>query len=78
MKGLPSPDDANKAGTNESHKCTLLLTEGDSAKALVIAIEFPNRNYWGVYSLRGKLLNVREATTKQLLENAIECIDSWS
>ena len=69
VKGLPKLDDANKAGTNEAHKCTLLLTEGDSAKALVIA-GLPNRNYWGVYPLRGKLLNVREATTKQLLENA--------
>jgi len=71
VKGLPKLDDANKAGTNESHKCTLLLTEGDSAKALVIAgLSSQNRNYWGVYPLRGKLLNVREATTKQLLENA--------
>ena len=71
VKGLPKLDDANKAGTNESYKCTLLLTEGDSAKALVIAgLSSQNRNYWGVYPLRGKLLNVREATTKQLLENA--------
>lgn len=71
VKGLPKLDDANKAGTAESHKCTLLLTEGDSAKALVIAgLSSQNRNYWGVYPLRGKLLNVREATTKQLLENA--------
>ena len=71
VKGIPKLDDANKAGTGESHKCTLLLTEGDSAKALVIAgLSAQNRNYWGVYPLRGKLLNVREATTKQLLENA--------
>ena len=34
VKGIPKLDDANKAGTGESHKCTLLLTEGDSAKAL--------------------------------------------
>ena len=71
VKGLPKLDDANKAGTSDSHKCTLLLTEGDSAKALVIAgLSSQNRDYWGVYPLRGKLLNVREATVKQLLENA--------
>ena len=29
---IPKLDDANKAGTNESEKCTLILTEGDSAK----------------------------------------------
>uniref|UniRef100_A0A6N2LCB6 DNA topoisomerase (ATP-hydrolyzing) n=1 Tax=Salix viminalis TaxID=40686 RepID=A0A6N2LCB6_SALVM len=33
------------------------------------------RNFYGVFPLRGKLLNVREATTKQLKENKeIECI----
>jgi len=30
-------EDANKAGTNESHKCTLILTEGDSAKSLAMS-----------------------------------------
>ena len=28
------------------------------------------RNYYGVFPLRGKLLNVREATHKQITENA--------
>lgn len=28
------------------------------------------RDYYGVFPLRGKLLNVREATHKQIMENA--------
>jgi len=30
-------EDANKAGTRESKDCTLILTEGDSAKALAVS-----------------------------------------
>ena len=33
----PDADDANKAGTAQSHKCILILTEGDSAKALAMS-----------------------------------------
>ncbi len=69
VKGLPKLDDANKAGGPESKKCTLCLTEGDSAKALIMA-GLPNRDYWGAYPLRGKVLNVREATVTQLKDNA--------
>ena len=32
LTGIPKLDDANKAGGRESQKCTLILTEGDSAK----------------------------------------------
>lgn len=31
------------------------------------------RDYYGVYPLKGKLLNVREATHKQILENKEIC-----
>jgi DNA topoisomerase II len=62
-----------KPGTKESMKCTLILTEGDSAKSLAIAgvTSLPEKEmqYYGVFPLRGKLLNVREATMKQLLAN---------
>jgi len=34
---VPKLDDANWAGTDRSHQCTLILTEGDSAKALAVA-----------------------------------------
>ena len=30
--GIPKLEDANKAGTKEAHLCTLIVTEGDSAK----------------------------------------------
>ncbi|KAG5253909.1 DNA topoisomerase [Salix suchowensis] len=76
---VPKLEDANEAGGRYSEKCTLILTEGDSAKALAIAgvagLSQMERNFYGVFPLRGKLLNVREATTKQLKENKeIECI----
>ncbi|KAJ6905291.1 hypothetical protein NC652_023142 [Populus alba x Populus x berolinensis] len=70
---VPKLEDANEAGGRYSEKCTLILTEGDSAKALAIAgvagLSQMERNFYGVFPLRGKLLNVREATSKQLKEN---------
>ena len=64
-------EDANDAGTARSIDCTLILTEGDSAKTLAVSgLGVIGRDRYGVFPLRGKLLNVREATTKQLLENA--------
>ena len=67
---IPKLDDANKAGGAESYKCTLILTEGDSAKASAISgLSVVGRDYYGVFPLKGKLLNVREATNVQLLNN---------
>jgi len=34
LSGFTKLDDANKAGTKDGWQCTLILTEGDSAKAL--------------------------------------------
>ncbi|NP_001313088.1 DNA topoisomerase 2-like [Nicotiana tabacum] len=63
-------EDANDAGGRNSEKCTLILTEGDSAKALAMAgISVVGRDHYGVFPLRGKLLNVREASHKQVSEN---------
>lgn len=70
LKNVPKLEDANEAGTKNSHLCTLILTEGDSAKTLVVSgFGVIGRDYYGVFPLRGKLLNVREATHKQILEN---------
>ena len=70
ISGIPKLDDANKAGGKESSKCTLILTEGDSAKATAMAgLSVIGRDYWGVFPLKGKLLNVREAGAAQLLAN---------
>lgn len=71
IKGVPKLEDANEAGTKNAMKCTLILTEGDSAKSLAVSgLGVIGRDYYGVFPLRGKLLNVREATHKQILENA--------
>ncbi|CAK9226883.1 unnamed protein product [Sphagnum troendelagicum] len=71
ITGIPKLDDANDAGGRGSEQCTLILTEGDSAKALAMSgISVVGRNKYGVFPLRGKLLNVREASHKQIMENA--------
>ncbi|XP_044583861.1 DNA topoisomerase 2 isoform X2 [Cotesia glomerata] len=71
LQGIPKLEDANDAGTVKSLDCTLILTEGDSAKTMVISgLAIIGRDKYGVFPLRGKLLNVREATHKQILENA--------
>ena len=70
ISGIPKLDDANWAGTHKSSDCTLIITEGDSAKALAIAgLGVVGRNAYGVFPLRGKPRNVRDATTKQVTEN---------
>ncbi|KAI1333073.1 DNA topoisomerase [Xylariaceae sp. FL0255] len=63
--------DANLAGTRHSPECTLILTEGDSAKSLAVAgraILDPDR--YGVFPLRGKMLNVRDASIEQISKNS--------
>ena len=59
ITGIPKLEDANKAGTKESYKCVLNLTEGDSAKAFVMG-GIKNKDYEGVFPLKGKLINVRD------------------
>jgi DNA topoisomerase-2 len=62
--------DANKAGTKDGHLCTLILTEGESAAALALAGRaVVNQDLFGVFPLRGKLLNVRDASVDQILKN---------
>ncbi|XXG56492.1 hypothetical protein AAC387_Pa03g3885 [Persea americana] len=64
-------EEANLAGKAKAGECTLILTEGDSAKALAKAgISVVGSNTYGVFPLRGKLLNVREAGHKQIMDNA--------
>ncbi len=70
LLGIPKLEDANKAGTRGSMDCILILTEGDSAKSLAMAgIEVVGRDLYGVFPLKGKLLNVREASSNQILKN---------
>ena len=67
IKGIPKLDDANDAGGKHSLDCTLILTEGDSAKSLAVSgLGVIGRDRYGVFPLRGKILNVREASHKQV------------
>ena len=60
IRGIPKLIDANFAGTAKSGQCTLILCEGDSAKAgIVSGLSRDDRNTIGVYPMKGKLLNVR-------------------
>jgi DNA topoisomerase-2 len=69
--GIPKLDDANNAGGRKSHLCTLILTEGDSAKTLAVSgLGVIGRDNYGVFPLRGKLLNVRTASIKQITNNS--------
>jgi DNA gyrase/topoisomerase IV subunit B len=74
VKGIPKLEDANEAGKRNSQLCSLILTEGDSAKALAMAgRSVVGTDYVGIYPLKGKPLNVRQASVNQLLENAEIC-----
>ncbi|GKC19039.1 DNA topoisomerase 2 isoform X2 [Tanacetum coccineum] len=67
---IPKLKDANLAATANSGDCTLILTQGDSAKDLAVSYDMSlssglsvvGRDCYGVYPLTGKLLNVREAS----------------
>lgn len=62
LTGIVKLDDANFAGSAKSKDCTLILTEGDSAKSLAMSgISVVGRDYYGVFPLKGKPLNVRDA-----------------
>lgn len=71
---IPKLVDAHFAGKSKSLECTLVLTEGDSAKSSACegigTLDDFNKKRYGLFPLKGKLLNVREATAKQLAENA--------
>ncbi len=70
VRGVSKLDDANKAGSALSHKCTLILTEGDSAKTLAVSgLSIVGRDFYGVFPLKGKPLNVREARHDQIAKN---------
>ena len=70
VKGITKLDDANFAGSAKSKDCTLIITEGDSAKSLAVSgLSVVGRDYYGVYPLKGKPLNVSEATHAKIMQN---------
>jgi DNA topoisomerase II len=68
---VPKLLDANKAGSKspgESKKCTIIFTEGDSAKTMAVAgLSEVGREYYGVFPLRGKIQNIRGLVSKRIL-----------
>ncbi|KAF8398128.1 hypothetical protein HHK36_017054 [Tetracentron sinense] len=62
-------EDANDAKGRNSDKCTLILAEGDLAKALAVSSYTSSAKTTGI-PLRGKLLHVREANHSQIMDNA--------
>jgi DNA topoisomerase-2 len=66
--------DANKAGTEKSSDCTIILCEGDSAKAGIISgLSKEDREWIGVYPMKGKLFNVRGEKDLKISENKEIC-----
>jgi DNA topoisomerase II len=71
FKKIVGFDPANKKGSNS----TLILCEGLSAKTYaVVGIQVgwngkSGRDWFGIYPLRGKLLNVRNASSKSITNN---------
>jgi DNA topoisomerase-2 len=70
IRGIHKLIDANFAGTVKSKQCTLILCEGDSAKAgIVSGLSKDDRNTIGVYPMKGKIFNVRGESLKRINEN---------
>jgi len=70
IRGIPKLIDANYAGTDKSNMCTIIFCEGDSAKAgIVSGLTKEDRNFIGIYPMRGKLYNVRGETQKKISDN---------
>ena len=71
IRGIPKLEDANFAGGKKSEMCTLIITEGDSAKSTAMSgLDIVGRDLYGVFPLKGKMLNVRDAKNfKKISEN---------
>lgn len=71
IRGIPKLHDAQWAGTRKSSECLLIVTEGDSALTMALsATSVIGRDKFGCFPLRGKLLNVRDAPSQQVSNNA--------
>lgn len=70
IRNLTKLQDANWAGTARSHECTLILTEGDSAATMAMSgIDEVGRDRYGVFPLKGKLLNVKDEKVAKIMAN---------
>ena len=68
-------DSANYAGTGKSKDCVLVICEGESAKTYTVAgldvgvFGKKGRDFIGIYPIRGKILNTRNAGMKQIADS---------
>jgi DNA topoisomerase-2 len=70
IRGIANFIDANHAGTAQSNQCILILCEGLSAMSGVVSgLSSGDRNLYGIYPMKGKLLNVRGEVLKKIAEN---------
>ncbi len=70
IRGITNFIDANHAGGSKSKDCILILCEGLSAMTGVVSgLSSSDRDIYGIYPLRGKLLNVRGENIKKIAEN---------
>lgn len=68
--GISKLTEANNAATSKADRCTLIITEGDSAKGLALAgLSVVGRDNYGIFPLRGKVLNVRDVTVQKVVAN---------
>ena len=71
MINIGNYERANKAGTRESSKCKLIITEGLSAMTFALkGRAIINPDYYGVFSIRGKMLNTKNASVNTVSNNA--------
>jgi DNA topoisomerase-2 len=70
IRNIPKLVDANYAGTAKSSQCVLILCEGDSAKSGIISgLSREDRNFIGVYPMKGKMFNIRGESIGKIGEN---------
>ena len=70
-------DPANNAGGKLGHECSLILCEGDSAKTYAVAgiqkgiYGKSTQDWYGILTLRGKCLNVRNSLPATIAKNKV-------
>jgi DNA topoisomerase-2 len=70
LNDLPTLEDASWAGTSRGLRAKLILTEGLSARTFAIsALNVIGRECYGVFPLKGKLLNVRNVAITRVAAN---------
>jgi DNA gyrase/topoisomerase IV subunit B len=63
-------DDAIHAGTKKSKDCMLILVEGLSAKTFAVSgLSKIGREKYGIYPLKGKLINVKAQANQKVMKN---------